>query len=84
MWITNCGNNSMRVFTAPGIADGSRGLKPGSPLTGGGLNRPEGIVADRSARLWVANNGGDAVTQLRAWARPPALFSLPAVTREPV
>lgn len=76
MWITNRGNNSVSVFTAPGIPAGNHGPLAGSPLTGGGLNRPAGIVADRSDRLWVANNGGDTVTELSAWG-PAAKFVSP-------
>ena len=70
IWVTNGGSNSVTAFA---------GGEPiaGSPLTGGGLNRPEGIVSESKGQVWVANNGANTLAELSAWKVPPGFVSPP-------
>jgi hypothetical protein len=39
-------------------------VAPGSPITGGGLDNPWGIAVDGDDHVWVANFGGQRLTEL--------------------
>jgi hypothetical protein len=39
-------------------------IAPGSPITGAGLNNPWGIAVDGDDHVWVANFGGQRLTEL--------------------
>lgn len=73
MWITNRGNNSVSAFAGTNEA----AALAGSPFTGGGLNRPAGIVSAEIGQIWVANNGANTLTELSAWSTPPGGFVSP-------
>ncbi len=57
-FVTGNGNSEVAILGPDG-----RPLS-GSPISGGGLARPLGIAADGGGNMWVANFGGQRVTEL--------------------
>ncbi|SNS72333.1 Streptogramin lyase [Granulicella rosea] len=68
----NPGNNVTQLFNLAPATGPYQPLLPQAPndwtvavnYTGGGLNSPGGLAVDASGNIWVANAGGNSVTEL--------------------
>lgn len=74
VFVTAPGNSTLSAFSSSGAALGS------SPISGGGLNGPEGIAADGSDVLWVANNSGTLAAFTAAGSAVPTQNALGSVS----
>jgi len=74
VFVTGTASSTVAVLNPDGTP------APGSPLSGGGLDRPMGIAADAAGNVWIANSG--AITLPcpdRPEVGPPATGSVSAI-----